>query len=135
MKTSSISFIIGLLLVQHFVITGQTSKDTIKFAICLNYAIDISDTYGGGEMLTGEFGISKSWYGASLNYGHFISQSDFIFKIPLEESGYTLEIPFQEMAIMRTGDYFIEIIPIQGKWVSAKLGFGVAYARSRMVRL
>ncbi len=84
-------------------------------------------------MMTGEFGIYKSWYGGSLSYGHFISQSDFIFKVPLEESGYTLEIPFQEMAIMRMGIISIEVIPIQAKWVSAKLGFGVAYARSEFL--
>jgi len=113
------------------VVLGQSEKDTIRYNISLEYLIDLSDTYGGGEMFTGEFGISRSWYGARLSYGHFLSQSDFIFTIPLEESGFILEIPFEEMTIMKTSTLSITILPIQGRKFFAELLFGAAYARAK----
>ena len=36
-------------------------------------------------------------------------------KYPLEEAGYVLEIPFEEMAIMKMGTISLTMIPIQEK--------------------
>jgi len=126
-----IKVIFVLLFVPGFAVFSQSKKDTLRYKISLDYMVDLSDTYGGGEIFTGEFGISKSWYGARLGYGHYISQDVFIFKIPLEESGYILEIPFEEMAVMKMGTFSLTMIPIQGKKFTAELLFGTAYARAK----
>ena len=55
---------------------------------------------------------------------------EFIFKVPLEEAGYDLEIPFEEMAIMKMGTLSLTIIPIQGKRFSTELLFGAALCQS-----
>jgi len=118
----------------HFIpcltVFSQSEKDTIKYSLSFIYLVDLSDTYGGGEMFMGELGISRSWYGASLSYGHFMSQDDFVITIPVEETGFDLEIPFEEMAIMKMGTLSLTMIPIQGERFSAELLFGAAYARA-----
>jgi hypothetical protein len=110
---------------------SQIEDDSLKFGFSFNYFKDFSDTYGGGNMFAGEFGVKRSWYGAKLSFGHFQSQADFIFKIPLEETPYVLEIPFEEMAIMKMGTLSLTIIPIQRRWFEAELLLGLALASAQ----
>lgn len=103
-----------------------SGKDPLKFHSSLNFYKDISDTYGNGSMLSGEFSINKSWYGASLNFGYFQSQSTFIYKIIIEEINKTIEIQFNEVSIMQSGAISLIITPIQKEWLQLDLAFGAA---------
>jgi hypothetical protein len=127
-----------ILLIQFFLwqsAYNQQNIDSIKFDLSLNFYSDLSDTYGGGNMLSGEFGVSKSWYGAKISYGHFESQSSYIFTVPLEESGYILEIPFDEMAIMKIGTMSLSLIPIKKKVFTTEIILGLSLAKARSLCL
>lgn len=131
MRTLFFKIVLLLFIFPTLILSGQTKKDSLNYSISINYLIDLSDTYGGGEMFTGEFSVSKSWYGLNFGYGHFLSQSDFIFMIPIEEAGLNLEIPFEEMAIMKMGTLSITIMPVKNKWFSTELIVGTAYAQAK----
>jgi len=130
MKTLLKRTLIFLLLFfcQSVLIKGN---DSTNYSISLNYYIDLSDTYGGGQLFSGDFTIAKSWYGGKINFGHFQSQSIFLFKVPYEEIGQTLEIYIPEMAIMKIGSMSGFIRPVQKKWITADLIIGVVYGKSR----
>jgi len=120
--------LIILFLYQSVLLIGN---DSTKFYISLNYYFDLSDTYGGGQLFSGELTISKAWYGGKVNFGHFQSQYSSIFKVPYEEIGQTLEINIPEIAIMKIGTISGFIRPVQNKWITMDLIFGGAYGRSR----
>jgi hypothetical protein len=134
MKTFLKSALILVLLFfcQSVLIKGN---DSIDYSISLNYSIDLSDTYGGGQLFTGEFTISKLWYGGKINFGHFQSQSIFLFKVPYEEIGQTLEIEIPEMAIMKIGAISGFLRPVKNKWLTADLIFGGVYGKSHCLYL
>jgi hypothetical protein len=106
-------------------------SDSTQYYISLNYNIDLSDTYGGGQLFSGELTISRSWYGGKVNFGHFQSQYSSIFKVPYEEIGQTLEIYIPEMAIMKIGTISGFVRPVKNKWITADLIFGAVYGKSR----
>jgi hypothetical protein len=106
-------------------------SDSTQYYISLNYNLDLSDTYGGGQLFSGELTISRSWYGGKVNFGHFQSQYSSIFKVPYEEIGQTLEIYIPEMAIMKIGALSGFVRPVQNKWLTADLIFGGVYGKSR----
>lgn len=133
MKKSCSGLILIILTSPWFNTLGQSASDSLRYRISANYTIDLSDSYGGGQMFASELGISKSWYGANISYGHFMSQANFILQIPLEQSGYILDIMFEEMAIMKMGALSLEIIPVQGKKISAELLFGGVYAKAELL--
>ena len=110
-------------------------NDSTKYNISLNYYFDLSDTYGGGNLFSGEFSISKDWYGAKIMFGHFQSQYTFIFKVPYEEIGQTLEIPVPEMSIMQLGSLSGFIRPIQKRWISVDFIIGAVLAGSKSLYL
>jgi hypothetical protein len=120
--------IICLFFCQSVFLTGN---DSTKYYISLNYYLDLSDTYGGGQLFSGELTISRSWYGGKVNFGHFQSQYLSLFKVPYEEIGQTLEIFIPEMAIIKIGSISGFIRPVQNKWITADLIFGGVYGRSR----
>lgn len=130
MKSKLLEAILILLFLPCIIVSGRSRLDSLKYKIAVSYLIDLSDTYGGGEIFNGEFDVSKSWYGAKISYGHFISQSDFVFNIPLEETGIVLEIPFEEMAIMKLCTFSLTITPIQVKWFSTEILFGGAFGKA-----
>ena len=101
----------------------------------LNYYMDLSDTYGGGDLFSGEFTISRSWYGGKISFGHFLSQSVFLFKVPYEELNLTLEIPVPEMSVMQTGAISGFIRPLQNKWITADFVLGAAFSKARSLYL
>jgi hypothetical protein len=134
MKTYLAKSLILLMLfcAQSFSLKGN---DSTKFSISLNYYMDLSDTYGGGNLFSGELTISRSWYGGKITYGHFQSQSVFLFKVPYEELELTLEIPVPEMSIMQTAAISGFIRPVQKKWITADFVFGAAFSKARSLYL
>jgi hypothetical protein len=110
-------------------------NDSTNYSISLNYYMDLSDTYGGGNLFSGEFTISRSWYGAKMTFGHFQSQSTFLFQFPYEEVGKILEIPVPEMSFMQIGAISGFIRPVQKKWITADLVFGAVLGKSRSLYL
>jgi hypothetical protein len=106
-------------------------NDTINYNISLNYYIDLSDTYGGGNLFSGEFTISKSWYGGKLMFGHFQSQYSFLFKVPYEEIGQVLQIPVQEMSFMKTGSISGFIRPVSKRWITTDIVFGAVFSKAK----
>ena len=110
-------------------------NDSTCYNISLNYYIDLSDTYGGGNLFSGEFTISRSWYGGKMTFGHFQSQSIYLFQFPYEEVGQILEIPIPEMSIMQIGSLSGFIRPIQEKWITADLVFGPAFGKAQSLYL
>jgi hypothetical protein len=106
-------------------------NDSTSYYISLNYYIDLSDTYGGGSLFSGEYTISRSWYGAKMTFGHFQSQYSFLFKVPYEEIDQTLEIPVQEMSFMQIGSLSGFIRPVQKKWITADFVFGAVLGKAK----
>ena len=95
-----------VLCMSTFLLSGQES---VKCSFSFNYSKDLSDTFGGGNLLSGEFILSKSWYGAGLSYGNFQSHSTTNYQIVIEEDNKIYDIPFDEMAIMQTGSFFTSL--------------------------
>ena len=103
-----------------------SGQERLKFNSSLNIYRDLSDTYGKGSLLLGEFSINKSWYGASLDFGYYQAQSIFIYKIIVEEIDKTIEIQFDEVSIMHSSAISLLAIPIQNNWFQLDLAFGAA---------
>jgi len=106
------------------------SQDTIQYSFSFNYYRDLSDTFSGGSLLSGEFILSKSWYGAGISYGHFQSHSATTYQIVIEEDNQTFEVPFDELAIMQTGSILGLITPIQKSWLQFDILFGLVLSKS-----
>ena len=130
MKTVPVRFYLMLIIILGLS-NSANGIDSLKYSFSFNYYRDLSDTYGGGGLLSGEFTISRSWYGASISYGHFQSQPTYIFKIPVEEIDETLEIPIEEMSIMQIGNLSGFIRPIQKKWITTDLVFGIGFGKAQ----
>jgi len=130
MKTHLTKYIVLLILFcSHSVFLK--GNDSTNYCISLNYYIDLSDTYGGGNLFSGEFTVSRSWYGGKISYGHFQSQYSFLFKVPYEEIGQTLEIPVQEMSFMKIGSISGLIRPIDKNWITADFVFGIVLGKAK----
>lgn len=125
-------FSLMLFLCQSILLKGN---DSTNYSISLNYYIDLSDTYGGGNLFSGEFTVSRSWYGGKITFGHFQSQSTFLFQFPYEEVGQVLEVTVPEMSIMKTGAISGFIRPIQKKWITADFVFGAVLGRAKNLYL
>lgn len=106
----------------------QLNGDSLIFKSYFNYGFDLSDTYGGGDIFSGKFAAIKSWYGIELSYGYFQSQSTFVFEVPLEESGRILEIPFDEMAIMKKASLSLVLVPIKSKLLDVEFNLGLVHS-------
>jgi len=130
MKNKNLAFLLILLIAISFELKSS-NNDTINCKVSLVFCKDLSDTYGGGNLFLGEVKFSKSWYLFNINYGFFQSQSTFIFTVPIEESGYILRIPFDEMAIMRMGTFSFGISPIMKNRFDVELNCGIAYGRAK----
>jgi hypothetical protein len=131
MKISLIRIVYILIVLFGINLSLKGRTDTISYYISLSYFRDLSDTYGGGVLFSGEFSIFRSWYGGEVSFGHFQSQPTFILKIPIEELNSTLEVPFDEISIMQIGTISGLIRPIQKKWITADILVGFCYGRAR----
>jgi hypothetical protein len=106
------------------------ANDSLSCSVSLHFYWDLSDTYGGGNLFSGEFSCVKSWFGGKLEFGHFQSDYLFLFKVPYDEPQILLQIPIHEMSFMKMGSLSGFIRPIQKKWISADLLFGAVYSRA-----
>jgi hypothetical protein len=106
-------------------------NDSTNYSISLNYYMDLSDTYGGGNLFSGEFTVSRSWYGGKITFGHFQSQYSFLFKVPYEEIDKTLEIPVEEMSFMQIGAISGFIRPVQKKRITTDFVFGAVLGKAK----
>jgi len=113
--------------ISTFVAKGQ---DTIQYSFSFNYYKDLSDTFNGGTLLSGEFTLSKSWYGVGISFGHFQSHSATTYQIVIEEDNQTFDVPFDELAIMKTGSILGLITPIQKSWLQFDILFGLVLSKS-----
>jgi len=130
MKIRVLTLVLSLFITNSISAFNLSQSDSIKFGLSLNYYKDLSDTYGGGDLFSGEIELTKSWYGLGISYGYFQSLSTFILKVPIEELNYLIEIPFDEITIMKTGTFSFAIIPIQSKSFSMEVLLGIAYAKA-----
>ena len=110
-----------------FIAKGQ---DTIQYSFSFNYYKDLSDTFSGGTLLSGEFTLSKSWYGAGISFGHFQSHSTTTYQIVIEEDNKVYDVPFDELAIMQTGSLLGLITPIQVSWLQFDILLGLVLSKS-----
>jgi hypothetical protein len=110
-----------------FIAKGQ---DTIQYSFSFNYYKDLSDTFSGGTLLSGEFTLSKSWYGVGISFGHFQSRSTTTYQIVIEGDNQVYDVPFDEMAILQTGSLLGLITPIQKSWLQFDILFGLVLSKS-----
>lgn len=106
--------------------TYLSGNERIKFSSSINIYKDLSDTYGSGSLFSGGFDISKSWYGASLNFGYYHAQSTFIYNIIFEEQEKVIEIKFDEVSYMYSSSISLIIIPIQNNHFRLDINIGPA---------
>lgn len=106
-------------------------NDSLKYYLSLNYTKDLSDTYGGGNLFSGEIVAFKTWYGLGISFGHFQSKYEYLFKIPYEEIGQLFEIPIQEMANLKLGTVSGFLRPIQSKRFATEIVFGIGYGQAQ----
>jgi hypothetical protein len=131
MKSTLFKFIlifIQALIFSTYLINGQ---DTVKYSFSFNYFKDLSDTFGGGTLLSGEFVLYKSWYGLGISYGHFQSHSSFTYQLIIEEDNQSFNIPFDELSIMQTGSISGLITPIQKDWIKLDIILGLVLGKSK----
>jgi hypothetical protein len=131
MKKRLLKFVlifISFFCISTYLLKGQ---DTLSYSINFNYLKDLSDTFGGGTLVSGEFVLSKSWYGADICYGHFQSYSHINYEIVIEEDNQSFSIPFDELSIMQTGSLSSLITPIRHHWFQFDAIFGLVCSRSK----
>ncbi len=133
MKIRVLTLVLSLFITNSISAFSPSKSDSIKFSVSFNYYKDFSDTYGGGDLFSGEIELTKSWYGASISYSYLQSLSTFILKVPIEELNSLIEIPFDEIAIMKTGTLSFAIIPVQSKRFSIEVLLGIAYAKAEQL--
>lgn len=131
------TYLLNYLTILTFVFSPPllAANDSTKYYISLNYSIDLSDTYGGGDCLTGEFTVSRSWYGIKTSFRNFQSQSAFKFKVPIDEISKTLEIYVPEMSIMKTGSISLFLKPVQNNWIEADFVIGTTIGKAKSLFL
>lgn len=133
MKTALFEIRMTLILL---ILTGINiyGNDTLKYDVSVNYYIDLSDTYGNGKLLTGEFSVTKDWYGIDVTFGHYQSQAVFIYQVYVEDLEMEINIPFDEMAIMQLGSLAVKVKPVQGKRIATDLIIGLSLGEAKNSR-
>ena len=133
MKINLKRLVLSLILLLVLSPVGR-SMDSLKYSISMNYYKDLSDTYGGGYLYAGEFGLTNSWYGACISFGHFQSHTIFNYSISIEEISKSINIPFDEVTIMKTGSLSAKLIPIQTRLLTTELLFGLSFGSAKNSR-
>lgn len=110
---------------------SSLAKNPLRFRSSINYYRDLSDTYGGGGLLSGEIEVSENWYGLAVCFGNFQSQSTFVLRVPIPEINSFLAIPIDEISIMQIGTISGLIKPINKKWIAADILMGLCLNRSK----
>ena len=131
LKTTIMKFyflFITALISSQLLVKGQ---DTVSTSFNFCYHKDLSDTFGGGALLSGEFTLSKSWYGVGIGYSHFLSHSSIMYQIIIEEDNQVVNIPFDELAIMQNGSIYGLLTPIQKGRLQFDIVLGGVYGKSK----
>jgi len=117
-------------------ISAQTKgNDSLKYSFSIGFYRDLSDTYHGGSLFSGEFKAAKSWYGAVIQFGCFQSSASLKYEITIENINKTFSIPIDELSIMRNGSFSFLVEPLKHKLISADLIFGLVYAKSQSTQI
>jgi hypothetical protein len=125
-----------LLIFYIITISAQTKgNDSLKYSFNFGFYRDLSDTYHGGSLFSGEFKAAKSWYGAVIQFGCFQSSASLEYEITFENINKTFFIPINELSIMRNGSFSLMVEPVKHKFISVDLIFGLAYAKSQSTQI
>jgi hypothetical protein len=126
MKSSLIksAFYILVLCSSEFTINGQ---DSFKIIPSMSFYQDLSDSYGGGHLLDMEIKIKKTWFGASSSFGQFQSCAKYVLKVPVPEINGTLNIPFDEITIMKIFSISGLIEPVKRDFIQVDMLIGACY--------
>lgn len=108
-----------------------SAQDTLRFSFSFNYQEDLSDTFGGGALLSGDFVLFKSWYGVGINYGNFQSHSSISYNIVIDGINQSFSIPIDELSIMKIGSFSGLIAPIRVNRFQFDILAGLVYGRSK----
>lgn len=104
--------------------------DSTKISISLNYSIDLSDTYGGGNIFSGESTASFSWFGVKASYGRLNSHYYSLLEVPYSELGQTLQIYIPQISFMNLGSLSFFLRPVNKTWITTDVVFGASMAKS-----
>jgi len=115
---------------------GTKCETTSNYYVSFNFYKDLSDTYRGGNLLSGGLSIVKSWYGTEITFGYFHSHSSYLFNISIEEINKSIQIPVDELAIMNQSSISFLFRPINSKRISADflVGMVLGYARNSILK-
>lgn len=106
----------------------------IKYSISINCYKDLSDTYDGGDLFSGEFLLAGSCFGLMASLGYFQSHSIFTYNVTVEEINRSLSIQLDELAIMKTGSLSLVILPVKaGKFTFEVIG-GMVLAKAQSLQ-
>ncbi|NSW93749.1 MAG: hypothetical protein HPY62_03465 [Bacteroidales bacterium] len=123
-----------LLIVILIILSNQFSKsishDSINYKLSVNYCLDLSDSYGKGDLLNSEFFVTKSWYGVSIGYGHFNGHSTIYYSVFVEDLNKTIEIQLDEVSFVKSGSLSFLFIPIKSSFFETEIIFGLAYSKA-----
>jgi hypothetical protein len=137
MKINNIFFKLWLCIFSLISYTSFAEDEKpLKFTPSFHYFQDLSDTYMGGSLINVEFDVKRNWYGMSACYGHFQSQYTFIHQVIVEEANnYKINIPIEEMAIMKSIAISFIITPIKSNRFSVDLQSGICFNTSRWLMI
>lgn len=107
------------------------ATDSTKISVSLNYSRDLSDTYGGGNLFSGETSISFSWFGVKGSFGHLNSQYYSLLEVPYSEIGGSLEIYIPEISFMNLGSVSLFLRPVEKKWITMDVVAGASIAQAK----
>lgn len=117
-----------------FITLNGNCIDTLRHNVSLFYYTDLSDTYDGGNLFSGEVCLLKDWYGLSFSYGFFQSKSIFKYVANVEEVNKSIEILFDEISIMKLGSINLLMEPVKFKNFSTRISFGLSLARAKSLQ-
>ncbi len=107
------------------------ATDSTKISVSLNYSRDLSDTYGGGNLFSGETSFLISWFGVKGSFGHLNSQYYSLLEVPYSEIGGSLEIYIPEISFMNLGAVSLFLRPVEKKWITMDVIAGASMARAK----
>lgn len=131
MKKQLLQIKLVFLIALNISIPKIVAQDTLHYFLNLNYQVDLSDTFGGGEVLSADLGLSKSWYGVFLSFGVFQSHATYNIDIQIYDNEPSFKVPFDELTILKSSSLSGIIVPIQANRFHMDLVLGLTYAKSK----
>lgn len=118
----------------QFTSSEADCEEGLKYSFSINCYKDLSDTYDGGDLFSGEFLLAGSCFGLMASIGYFQSHSIFTYNVIIEEINRSLSIQFDELAIMKTGSLSLVLIPVKAGRFSVEALGGLVLAGSKSLR-